>query len=96
MAKFVTPSLRPHLLKSVAALKLLNIIDEPVKRDVDLTTYRFGLSTLHVWIRLFEGLVHISYRLEYENGMYEREKINESYKIKTKTIQHLFKIKWVF
>jgi len=95
MAKFVTPLLRRHLLKSVAALKQLNIIDEPVKRDVDLTTYRFRLSILHMWIKLFECLVHISYRLKIENIMHERE-INEIYKIRTKTIQRLFKIKWVF
>ena len=84
MAKFVTSSFRCQLLKSVAALKQLNLIDETVKRDVDLTPHRFGLSLHLVWIRLFEYLVHILYRLEIENGMHEREKINEIYKIRTK------------
>jgi hypothetical protein len=78
MANFVTPSLRRRLLKFDAALKQMNLIDETVKRDVDLTTYRFGLSILHAWIRLFECLLHISYHLEIENGIHEREKINES------------------
>jgi len=32
----------------------MNSIDEIVVRDVDVTTYRFGLATLHAWIRFFE------------------------------------------
>jgi hypothetical protein len=47
-----------------AAPKQVNRIAEIVKRDVDVTTYKFGLSTLHAWIRFFECLLHISYRLE--------------------------------
>jgi len=27
--------------------------DEIVIRDVDVTTYRFGLATVHAWIRIF-------------------------------------------
>jgi hypothetical protein len=80
MSKFVTLSLRRRLLKFDAALKQRNLIDEIVKRHVDLTNYTFGL---HAWIRVFECLLHISYRLEIKNGMHEREKINESYKIRT-------------
>jgi hypothetical protein len=34
-----------------AGPKQMYRIDEIVKRDVDITTYRFGLSTLHAWIR---------------------------------------------
>jgi hypothetical protein len=44
--------------------KQMNRIDGIVKRDVDVTTYKFGLSTLHASIRFFECLLHISYRLE--------------------------------
>jgi len=28
--------------------------------------YNFGLSTLHAWIRFFECLLHIAYRLEFK------------------------------
>lgn len=96
MAKFVTPFLRSHLLKLVVALKQLNLIDETVKRDVDITTYRFDLSILHVWIRLFECSAYISYRLEIANGMHEREKKNEIYKIEQKLFNTSPKMKWVF
>jgi hypothetical protein len=37
---------------------------EMVITDVDVTTNRFGLSTLHAWIRFLECLLHTSYRLE--------------------------------
>jgi hypothetical protein len=42
-----------------AAPKQMNLIDETVKRDVDITTYKFGLSILHAWIRFLECLLHI-------------------------------------
>ena len=37
-------------------LNLAHISEDP-------STYRFGLSTLRAWIRCFEYLLHISYRL---------------------------------
>jgi hypothetical protein len=47
-----------------AAPKQINRIDGIVKTDVDVTTYKFMLSTLDAWIRFFECLLHISYRLQ--------------------------------
>ena len=47
-----------------ASLKQTNRIDEIVKRDVEVTAKRFGLSTAHARIRFFECLLHNSYRLE--------------------------------
>jgi hypothetical protein len=47
-----------------AAPTQMNRIDEIVKKDVDITTYRFRLPTRHAWIRFLECLLHISYRLE--------------------------------
>lgn len=33
-------------------------------KDADPTKYSFGLSPLHAWIRCFECLIHIAYRLD--------------------------------
>ena len=75
----------------LSAPKLINLIDEIVKRAVVVTTYRFGLSTLHAWIRFFfHCLLHISYRLEIKNGKHEWKKINEGYQI-IKIFRGLFK-----
>jgi hypothetical protein len=80
-----------------AAPKQMNRIDEIVKTDVDTTTYKFGLSTLHARIRFFECLLHISYRLEIKkNGKQEEKKTNERYKITNKLFKTSSKMKWVF
>jgi len=42
----------------------MNKIDSLINYKADCETYRFGLSVLHAHIRLFECLLHISYRLD--------------------------------
>jgi len=42
----------------------MNKPDVSTRKEVDVTLYEFGLSTLHARIRFFECLLHISYRLE--------------------------------
>ena len=37
-----------------------NVRQLPVQED----NFRFGLSTLHAWIRMFECIIHIAYRME--------------------------------
>lgn len=44
--------------------KDINNLDLVKKRKIDESNLRFGLSTLHAWIRLFECLLHLSYKLE--------------------------------
>lgn len=36
------------------------------KENVQEIFYKFGLSTLHAWIRFFECLLHTAYRLEFK------------------------------
>lgn len=47
-----------------ATPKEMNNIDIVVGKQVKEETFQFGLSTLHAWIRFFECLLHVSYRLE--------------------------------
>ncbi|XP_036347841.1 uncharacterized protein LOC118757218, partial [Rhagoletis pomonella] len=54
--------------------------------------YKFGLSTLHCWIRFFECLLHIAYRLPFKTWQVRME--NKAKFIETKArIQKEFKIK---
>lgn len=46
-----------------ATSKDFNDIDKILKREVNERNLRFGVSTLHAWIRLFECLLHLSYKL---------------------------------
>lgn len=48
-----------------ATPKLMNT-PTVTKRPATIAHYRFGLSTLHDWIRCFECLLHISYRLPFK------------------------------
>ena len=47
-----------------ATPKLMNNLEAVVAKEVDPSTFRFGLSSLHAWIRFFECLLHLAYRLE--------------------------------
>lgn len=47
-----------------ATPKSMNNIDDAVKRTSDTSTFQFGLSTLHAWIRFLECVLHLSYRLD--------------------------------
>lgn len=54
--------------------------------------YRFGLSTLHLWIRIFECLLHISYRLPFKKWQAKGEN-KEIFENTKKRIQNEFKSK---
>lgn len=51
----------------------------------------FGLSTLHAWIRCFECLLHISYRLEVKKWQLRNESDKASVKQRSHEIQNKFK-----
>lgn len=44
----------------------MNQLERVIGKEVNPDTFRFGLSTLHAWIRFFECIIHISYRLEFK------------------------------
>lgn len=46
--------------------KEFNNIDNVINRPSITENYRFGLSTLHAWIRFFEYFLHLAYRLEFK------------------------------
>jgi len=47
-----------------ATSKQFNQIDEIIKKELNENYLRFGLSTLHAWIRFFECCLHLSYKLD--------------------------------
>lgn len=74
-----------------ATPKQMNL--ENVDRPSKVENYRFGISTLHCWIRFFECLLHIGYRLPIKTWQVkgtENKKIIEENK---KRIQAEFKSK---
>ena len=48
------------------------------QKTVTLFTFKFGLSTLHVWIRFMECIFHIAHRLEMRNWSVAKKKNKET------------------
>lgn len=46
-----------------ATSKEFNNIDEMIAKNVNIDTMEFGLAVLHGWIRFFDCLIHLSYKL---------------------------------
>lgn len=53
--------------------------------------YRFGLSTLHCWIRFFECLLHISYRIPIKKWQVKNAEDKVLFENNKKRIQEEFK-----
>ena len=58
---------------------------------VDPTTYCFGISILHAWIRCFECLLHIAYRLDICKWQIRGESDKSKYESRKKLLRSLFK-----
>lgn len=71
-----------------ATPKLMN--DEGREFTVDKSKLCFGLSTLHAWIRTFECLLHISYRLDVKQWRLNKN-IKASVDQRSDEIKHQFK-----
>lgn len=60
-------------------------------RPPNENTYSFGISSLHAWIRSFEALLHIAYRIEIKKWQIRGPKNKARLEERKKEIQKLFK-----
>lgn len=69
--------------------KLMN--KEIQNNKIDINSYSFGMSTLHCWIRSFECLLHISYKLNIKK--WQAKSLTEKNEVKERkiSIQRRFK-----
>jgi len=70
--------------------KEMNNLTSHSTRTIDPTTLAFGLSSLDSWIRCFECLLHIAYRLEVKTWQI-RKNDKESVEKRKKIIQDRFR-----
>lgn len=63
-----------------ATSKQFNNIDSILDIPISEENYRFGISSLHAWIRCFECLLHISYKLDCQTWQVRKQ--NEKSKVK--------------
>lgn len=62
-------------------------------RSVKMEYYSFGLSSLHCWIRCFECLLHISYRLDVKCWAVRKKDDKKKIDQRKKHIQSAFRVK---
>lgn len=60
-----------------------------ISKTPNVDNYKYGLSTLHCWIRFFECLLHIAYRLPFQ--IWRVSKNNKEFLEHKKKIQNEFK-----
>jgi hypothetical protein len=68
-----------------------NDIDKVLKMTVNPEHFKFGLSTLHAWIRFFECLLHISYRLPFKSWQVRSDTDKIIFNARKKEIQNKFR-----
>lgn len=73
-----------------ATPKMMNQLDALAAKPTDSSTFQFGLSSLHAWIRFFECLLHISYRLEVKQWQVRGNKNKEAVEKRKLDIQQKF------
>lgn len=85
----VTSAQRCYLCK--ATIKDFNNLDKILKLPVDENSLQFGQLSLHTWIRFFETLLHLSYKLGTKNCQARKEDDKINVEKRKKAIQSLFK-----
>lgn len=70
--------------------KDINNLSKVLERPCNLDSYRFGLSVLHAYLRCYEFLLHISYKIEIKQWQVKGSEAKERVKTRKNTITTLF------
>lgn len=69
----------------------MNKLDNIYKKEIKEEYYKYGMSTLHAWIRCFECLLHISYNQQFKSWSARSESEKEIKNATKKKIQAEFR-----
>lgn len=84
-----TSAMRCYICKCTS--KDFNDIDAMLQTDIITEHLKFGISSLHCWIRCFEFLLHLSYKLEIEQWQARKPEEKQSVENRKKIMQTAFK-----
>ncbi|GBN61185.1 hypothetical protein AVEN_41648-1 [Araneus ventricosus] len=62
----------------------MNILEKHNEKAIDPSKFRIGLLSLHAWIRCFERVLHLSYKLEvkkWPGRKHDKEKLEKNKKV---------------
>jgi len=68
-----------------------NDINKVLKMPINSEVFKFGLSTLHAWIRFFECLLHVSYRLPFQSWQVRSDQNKKIFNARKTEIQNKFR-----
>lgn len=71
--------------------KYFNNIDAILQKEINQDNLQFGLSTLHMWIRLFECCLHLSYKLDTKKWQARSNEDKEKVENRKRIIQNGFR-----
>lgn len=74
-----------------ATPKQMNDLQKITARPENDSAFKYGLSTLHAWIRCMEMILHISYHLEFQKWSATTQEHKELKKMKKKLVQKRFR-----
>lgn len=74
-----------------ATPKEMNQLSILATKNPDTSTYAYGISTLHAYIRCFECLLHIAYRLDVQTWQIKKDQ-KQAVKVRQHLIQQRFRL----
>lgn len=74
-----------------ATPKEMNNLPLILSKPVDTSCYQYGISSLHLWIRFLECILHISYRLDFKRWSVQTDEHDLLKKTKMKYITDTFR-----
>ena len=81
-------SLRCNVCKALP--KEMNNLVSILKKPCDTSTYKFGFPILHAYIRCFEYLLHVAYKIEIKQWQARGKAVQEKIKIRKKELAAQF------
>lgn len=76
-----------------ASPKQMNKLHLIYDRPKNVEFYKFGLSTLHAWIRLMENVLHVSYNMSFKKWRVDKKEHKAARKRRKREIQAEFRLK---
>lgn len=70
----------------------MNDINQLLLRPVNADVFKYGLSPLHAWIRSYEYMLHISYRIDIRKWQIKTAEDNAILSERKKCIQDRFRV----
>lgn len=77
-----------------ATPKEMNDVESAKKKPVNPLSLNYGLSIFHAWVRFFECLLHINYKLDFQTWQVSGDEKKKIFQMKKGNVQAEFRDDW--